>query len=231
MRLTQEYANEKLDVLEEWLGQATDRAQTAEDTWTEAEAQMARMTPEEREAFWALFERSKSVLLDQGHRMIWSRTPLDRGELEGPAALVFLRTLIDYDRERGELSGALWALSRPHWRHYFRGLSSQGTSHMDTMDRLLRELSAKMATHEGRDARIEEQVEYLQENHRRAHDRSKEQVEQIVRSIRRRRPDRSLSESIGGEDERELSDVLPSEPSHSVDTEEIGGADRTGGTV
>lgn len=221
--LDQDYAEQQIAKLEGWLGSADEIAKDGEDTQEAAERIIGAMTDEEATAFWSLYLEAEDILMSAGHRQLsTSDAELDAAEMRGVAVLVWARTIIDYDIDRGDLAGYLMTASRPHWRRYLRSVSpSSSGDNRRRVARLLRQLRVRMRTHQGRDATLEEKVEYVRDRNYHVRQVSEDALASMIREIEQQKPPASLDTDIHEDGDRTLHDVLPSGPQLSIDTEEV----------
>lgn len=222
--LTQEFAEEKIDILSGWLDSASEIAQQGESTQAEAERLIGAMTDEEATAFWRLFLRAEDILMNVGQKQMASfDADLEYEEMRGVAAFVWARTIIDYDPERSDLAGYLISASRPHWRRYLRSISpSDRTTQRRRIGRLLRQLRIRKRTHEGRGPTLEEKVDYVRKRNVWARGKAEGQLAKVIREVEREKPPDSLDDKIGDEEgDRTLHELLPSPSQLSIDTEQV----------
>jgi predicted DNA-binding protein YlxM (UPF0122 family) len=222
--LKQDFADEKIAILSDWLADAGEIAREGESTQEEAERIISALTDEEATAFWELYLASEDILMDAGQRqMATSDVELEYEEIRSVAALVWARTIIDYDPDRGDLAAYLMTASRPHWRRCLRKISRTDAScGRRRIGRLLRQLRVEKRTRKGREPSLEEKVEYVQERNYSARGKDENQVVEVIREVEQIQPPESLDDGVGEEEgSRTLREILPSPSQFSIDTKEV----------
>jgi hypothetical protein len=203
-----------MEVLEGWPPSEWDDAQDLSQALTEAQ----------REAVWALYDRVEDLLWKVTRRQIQATDQVEPEQLAGILPIVHLRTLASYDHSQSHLNTWIWREGRRHARREIRAITDQSAKDR-RLERALSKLYVMTQNEKGREATLDEKVEYLRENVFYAREISREALIDRIASIEEQAGETPSLDDKAEDDEGRgspLGSLLSADSPRTIDIEEVG---------
>lgn len=211
--LSEDFLQEKMEVLSGW----------PPEEWDDAQDLSEALTEPQRTAVWALYDRVEDLLWTVTRGQLQSTDEVDPEELEGGLPIAFLRTLATYDQEQSHLTTWIWREARQQVRREIRAITGQSNA-ARRIERALSQLYVITKQEEQREPTLDEQIEYVREKVYCTRRISREAViDRIARVEEQALSDPSLDEERGeGGEDGTFHDVLAGSHLGRIDVEEVG---------